>query len=282
MSITVTPSSQSCGAEVSGIDLASDLDDDAIASIRSAWLTHKVLSFPDQDFQPGDLEQFTHRFGPPGDDPFISAIEGRPHVIALHRAAKETASIFADSWHSDWSFQAFPPDGTCLYGLTIPPVGGNTQFADQAASFAEMPQELRDRIEGKTAIHSARAGYAPDGLYGEKDEGRATRIIYDDRAKDIQSHPLIRTHSETGQRSVFGCLGYIIGIEGLTTEESSQLLIDLYSWQTRDEFIYTHQWQPGMLVMWDNRSLLHRAQGGYDGHERLLHRTTIGHNPAFA
>ncbi|MDH3706129.1 MAG: TauD/TfdA family dioxygenase [Acidimicrobiia bacterium] len=282
MSISVEASGQACGATVRGVDLADGLDPTTVADIRQAWLEHHVLAIPDQDLDDAALERFTLAFGPFGVDPFIEAIEGHPHVIALHRPADETATIFADSWHADWSFQAHPPDGTCLYGRIIPPVGGDTLFIDQQAALAAMPIELRDRIEGAVAVHSARAGYSPDGLYGDADDGsaRATRIVVSDEAYATQTHPLVRTHPETGVESLYGCIGYICGIEGMSDDEATELLLDLYRWQTRDEFQYRHRWEPHMLVMWDNRCVLHKATGGYDGHERLLHRTTIGYNPA--
>lgn len=101
------------------------------------------------------------------------------------------------------------------------------------------------------------------------------RIIVSEEARDTRRHPIIRRHPETGVEGLFGCFGYIIGIEGMSDDESRELLMELYNWQTRDEFIYRHNWQENMLVMWDNRSVLHKANGGYDGYDRLLHRTTI-------
>lgn len=281
MSIRVTPSGQACGAEITGVDLGATLDDETIAEIRSAWLDHKVLVFPDQELTDQELEAFTLKFGPFGDDPFFEPIEGHPHIAAIHRAADETASIFADVWHADWSFQKTPPDGTCLYGKIIPPVGGNTQFANQQAALEAMPAELRDRLEGHMAIHSARFGYAPDGAYGVDDtDERAMKIVYSDEAYETQTHPFIRTHPETGAETLYSTMGYIIGIEGIDDENSRDLLVELWQWQTKDEFQYLHEWQANMLVMWDNRCVLHKANGGYDGHERLLHRATIGYNPA--
>jgi taurine dioxygenase len=282
MTLDITPSGQACGATVRGVDLAEPLDRATVADIRSAWLEHHVLAFPDQTLSDHDLERFTLAFGPFGVDPFIESIEGHPHVIALHRRADETASIFAESWHADWSFQERPPDGTCLYGITIPPEGGDTLFADQQAALAAMPDELRRRIEGRRGVHSAKVAYAPDGIYGEADADtdRATRIVTSEEAYESRTHGLIRTHPETGQETLYGCVGYIHGVEGLDDDEARDLLVDLYRWQTRDEFVYRHRWEPNMLVMWDNRCVLHMATGGYDGHERLLHRTTIGYNEA--
>jgi taurine dioxygenase len=160
-------------------------------------------------------------------------------------------------------------------GITIPPVGGDTLFANQHKALDAMPPEMRARYEGLTAIHSAQMAYAPDGAYGEKDEGRSMAIRPHESARETQTHPLIREHPETGRPGLFSCMGYIIGFEGMAQEEALPLLQQLYVWQSRDEFVYRHHWQPDMLILWDNRSVLHRATGGYDGHDRLLHRTTI-------
>lgn len=277
----VIPSGQACGATVRGVALNA-LDDETVSDIRAAWLQHKVLAFPDQQLSNDDLEAFTLRFGPFGDDPFFASIDGHPNIAAIRRVANETSSLFAENWHADWSFQEFPPDGTCLYGKVIPPVGGDTLFTNQQAALEAIPPELRERLDGQVAIHSARGGYAPDGTYGDDDADRSMQIRPSDTAYATQLHPLIRTHPETGAETLYSVLGYIIGIDGMNEADERALLGDLYHWQTREEFQYRHRWEPGMLVMWDNRCVLHRATGGYDGHDRLLHRTTIGHNAAFA
>ena len=277
MAIEVTPTGQACGAQVRGVDLTRPLDDEAVAQIRSAWLEHHVLAFPDQDMSDDDLERFTLAFGGFGDDPFIAPIDGREHIIAVERRADETAPLFAENWHSDWSFQATPPSGTCMFGVTIPPTGGDTLYANQHAALDAMPADLRNRLEGQLAVHSARGGYAPDGTYGFDDQAtdRSMAIRPSDEAMATQLHPIIREHPETGRLGLFSCVGYIIGIDGMDIDAARDLLFELYAWQTRDEFVYTHVWSPSMLVMWDNRSVLHRATGGYDGFDRRLHRTTI-------
>ena len=174
--LNITPSGQACGATVAGLDLRR-IDDETVAEIRRAWLEHKVLAFPDQAFTEDDLETFTLRFGPFGTDPFFAAIDGHPHIAAIQRDADETSSLFAENWHADWSFQEYPPDGTCLYGRVIPPVGGDTWFTNQQAALAAMPDPLRRRIDGQVAVHSARGGYAPDGTYGDDDgPDRSMRI----------------------------------------------------------------------------------------------------------
>jgi taurine dioxygenase len=277
MAINVVKSGQACGATVTGADLSAPLDTETVAEIRAAWLEHHVLAFPDQAMTDDDLERFTLAFGGFGDDPFIAPIDGRDHVIAVERRADETAPLFAENWHSDWSFQATPPSGTCLFGVQIPPMGGDTLYVNQHAALDAMPADLRARLDGKMAVHSARGGYAPDGTYGAHDQAtdRSMDIRPSDEAMATQLHPIIRKHPETGRLGVFSCIGYIIGIDGMADNAACELLGELYAWQTRDEFQYRHVWQQDMLTMWDNRSVLHRATGGYDGHHRLLHRTTI-------
>lgn len=276
MTFTIIPSGQACGAEILGIDLAAPLSPETIKEIRAAWLQHHVLAFPDQMMSDDDLERFTLYFGPFGDDPFISPIPGRDHIIAVKRAANETAPIFAETWHTDWSFQDNPPAGTCLFGITIPDRGGDTLFVNQHMSLQQMPAELRTRLDGKMAVHSAKNAYAPNGFYGDNDVGRSMDIRPSDDANEERLHPIIREHPETGELGLFGCVGYIVGIDGMEDSAASDLLFELYRWQTRPEFQYRHKWQPNTLLMWDNRSLLHMATGGYAGQDRLLHRTTIG------
>ncbi|QTD56188.1 TauD/TfdA dioxygenase family protein [Parasphingorhabdus cellanae] len=275
MPIVVTPSGQACGAVVSGIDLSEPLNDEIVAEIRANWLKHHVLSFPRQNMSDDDLERFTLYFGDFGHDPFFDPIQGREHIAAIRRDADETSPLFAENWHSDWSFQEYPPAGTCLLGITIPPIGGDTLFANQHVALDVMPSDMRAKLEGKIAIHSARMAYAPDGAYGEKDEGRSMAIRPDESARETQRHPLVRAHPETGKLGLFSCMGYIIGFDEMTQTEAWPLLTELYAWQSREKFIYRHKWEPGTLVMWDNRSVLHCATGGYEGHDRLLHRTTI-------
>jgi len=273
----VEPSGQSCGATVTGIDFSQDIDDASLAAIRAAWLEHHVLAFPNQNIDDPTLERVTQLFGVFGPEPFFVPIDGSDHVVALTRRADEKAPVFAETWHTDWSFQKNPPIGTCLYSLVIPPIGGDTTFVNQHEVLAQMPPSLRAKIDGRIARHSAAGGYAPDGMYGdsEANSDRSMKIISSEKARDVEEHPFIMTHEESGKETVFGCVGYIMGIQGMPDEEAIDILLELYEWQIQPRFHYTHQWQENMLVMWDNRSVLHRANGGYDGHARELHRTTI-------
>ena len=277
MNMTIKVSGQACGVSITGIDLTQQLSDNEINTIRNLWLKHHVISFPDQILNDDDLEKFTLYFGKFGDDPFIAPILGRKNIIAVKRTADEKVPIFADNWHTDWSFQENPPAGTCLYGKIIPTQGGDTLFANQHLALEKMPSSLRKKIEGKNAIHSALIPYSPGGGYGDKDKemGRSMDIRASNKAFLKQLHPIIKEHPETKRKGIYGTIGYIIGIEGMDNQEAMKLLMELSAWQCQEEFVYKHKWKKNMLIMWDNRSVLHRATGGYEGQERLLHRTTI-------
>lgn len=271
----VIPSGEVCGAEVTGVDLAGNLGSETVAAVRAAWLKHRVLAFPGQHLDDDALERFTIAMGGFGEDPFFAPIPGRTHIAAILREADESTPLFAENWHSDWSFLAKPPAGTCLAAIDIPPIGGDTLFADQVAAFAALPEERKEYCRTLTAIHSARGAYAPDGAYGTRDKGRSMAIRPHESARATQAHPLVRRHPETGEEALYSTLGYIVGIEGMDDGDAYALLAELMQWQTRDEFVHRRQWQPGMVVLWDNRSVLHKATGGYEGHRRELHRTTI-------
>jgi len=275
MALRLEPSGQACGARVSGVDLKGRLDSALAAQIRAAWLEHHVLVFPDQFLDDRALERFTVMMGGFGEDPFFAPIPGHDHIAAIRREADEKTPIFAENWHSDWSFQPHPPAGTCLSAVEIPPRGGDTLFANQHLAWESLPAGRQAVLNDLIAIHSARLPYAPGGTYGAGDRGRSMDIRPSEAALATQSHPLVMTHPETGRRGLFSTLGYIIGIEGMEQSAAIALLIELQQWQGDPRFVYTHQWQPGMLVMWDNRSVLHRATGGYTGYRRELHRTTI-------
>ena len=186
MSIDLKPTAGCCGAVVSGIDLSQSLSEDLIGTLRQHWVDNKVLIFPKQTLTPDQLVQFSLQFGEIGDDPFFGHIEEHEQVAAIQRRADETTPIFAEIFHTDWSFLKVPPAGTALYGITIPPHGGNTLFADQVAAYDALPESLQARIEDLIAIHSAELGYAPDGAYGENDQssGRSMKIITSERARE--------------------------------------------------------------------------------------------------
>ena len=280
MSLSVTVQNAPCGALLRGIDLTQPISAAQAAEIRSAWLQHQVVGFPDQAMSVDDLERFAATVGPFAPDPYFQAIPGHPHVAQVKREADETSTLFADNFHSDWSFLVSPPAATLLYGDIIPPVGGDTLFANQYAAWDALPAAMKALLADQQGVHSARRGYSKQGRYGEGDKGRSMAIRYDDSALATQLHPIARRHPETGRTALFVSPGYTIGIAGLPDDEASPLLAELFKHQASPEFVYAHRWSQGTLLMWDNRCLVHAATGGYDGHRRLLHRITVGERTA--
>ncbi len=280
MAIEVTPQDAPCGALVRGIDLRLPLDAATQAQLRAAWLAHQVLAIVDQALTLDDLERFALSIGPYGVDPYFESVPGHPHVAQVKREADETSSLFADNFHSDWSFLASPPAATLLYGDVIPPVGGDTLFANQYAAWDALPPDMKAKLLPLQGVHSARRGYAKSGRYGERDAGRSMAIRFDDSALATQLQPIARVHPETGRTALFVSPGYTIGIDGLPDSDAQPLLLELFAHQAKPEFIYRHVWQQGTLLLWDNRCLVHAATGGYDGHRRLLHRITVGERVA--
>jgi taurine dioxygenase len=276
MTFRIEPSGVGCGALIRGVDLSRPHSAAEIDLIRSAWLEHQVIGICDQDLKISDLERFAAALGPDGDDPFIAPIAGHPRVVEVRREADETTPVFAEAWHSDWSFLEASPAGTLLYGKVIPPIGGDTLFANQYAAYEALSEAMKSRIAGLRGIHSARRSYSPGGVYGERDKGRSMAIRYSERAMATQLHPVVRRHLETGRPALFVNMGYTIGIDGLSEADSAALLTELFAHQTQPKFVYRHSWSPGLLTLWDNRCLLHTATGGYQGHQRLLWRITIG------
>lgn len=274
MTLSITPSSASCGATVHGVDLRR-MTAALAEEIRAVWLRHKVLSFPDQSLNLHEYEELATFFGPFGEDPYFKTLPGYPHIAEIRREADEKTPLFAEGWHSDWSFLVRPPAMTMLYSNVIPPVGGDTLYADQVAVYAALPAETKAKIDGRMGIHSARRGYSKQGLYGEKDAGRSMAIVYDDSAMATHLHPLVLTHPETGEKTLYLSPGYTIGIDGMPDDEAQKLLHELYAFQGSEPFVYRHPWAAGMVTMWDNRSVIHRATAGYDGYQRLLYRITI-------
>lgn len=276
----IQSTNQGCGAEVTGLAINEPLNADIIAELRATWLDHHVLTFPNQSLTNDSFVRFIEYFGPIGDDPYIKPIPGHSQIAAVQRRADETGQIFADTWHSDWSFLETPPAGTSLYAITTPPVGGDTLFTNEHKSLDQMPDTLRKKLEGKVAIHSARRAYSDEGIYAEDAAKGAMNIVTSKAAKETKTHPLIRPHPETGRLGIFGG-SYVVGLEDTDETETDILLKELRGWQRQDDFIYRHIWQKGTLVLWDNRCVLHKATSGYEGHDRLLHRLTLSDDASY-
>ena len=274
MRVNENLSKNGIGVEVSEFSL-SDLTAENIAFLRSKWVEYGLIVFPKLPLSHDEFKDFALSFGNFGDDPFISSLPDYPNIAEIKRSANEKATPFGGTWHSDWSFMKKPPSATLLHSKIIPPVGGNTLFANTEKAFAALPEKMKDKLRNLKVIHSAKIPYADDGFYALEKEERSMKILPSKEAKATFSHPMIKIHPETKKECLFINPVYTINIEGFSEDESQQLLWELYEHMIQDQFVYEHVWKEDMLIMWDNRTVMHQATGGYDGFDRLLHRITL-------
>ena len=274
MRISENLSKNGIGVEVSDFSLV-DLTRENISFLRSKWVDYGLIVFPKLPLSHDEFKDFALSFGDFGDDPFISSLPDYPNIAEIKRSANEKATPFGGTWHSDWSFMKKPPSATLLHSKIIPPVGGNTLFANTEKSFAALPEDMKNRLRNLKVIHSAKIPYADDGFYALEKEERSMKILPSKEAKATFSHPMVKIHPETNKECLFINPVYTINIEGFSEDESQQLLWELYEHMIQDKFVYEHVWNEDMLIMWDNRTIMHQAMGGYDGYDRLLHRITL-------
>jgi len=274
-SLTVSPKENGFGASITGVDLAEPLSEAKIEEIRSAWVKYRVVFFPNQPLSHEQLAQFTLSFGEFGDDPYVKSIDEHANILEIRRDPDEDVAPFGGGWHSDWSFQATPPSATILHSKVVPPIGGDTWYADGLSAYKMLDSKTKDEIENLTAIHSARRPYSHEGYIQSRGPERSMTILPSDKAMETQEHPLVRKHPESGENILWINLVYTLSIKELSENESQALLNRLFEHALDEQFIYKHKWKTNMLTMWDNRSVQHCAQGGYDGHLRVMHRTTV-------
>ena len=255
------------GVEITGVDLARRLSAAAYRQVREALLEHQFLVFPSQRLTREQQYAFTAQFGE-----VESHGGGRPgkrqdvaHVTANLDADGKPSDRFAKGanyrWHTDKPYYATPPAITTLHAVELPPVGGDTEFANCALAYEALPDATKRRIAGLRVAFQWEHGRRP-GYY----------------ANDLPpvDHPLVRTHPETGRKALY--LGnHATGIEGMTEAEGAALLGELLAHTTQPCFTYAHRWRPGDLVMWDNRCLLHRAVANYEmtKYRRVMHRNVV-------
>ena len=273
--LTISAHDDGFGASISGVDLSSQLSAEEIQEIRKAWVKHRVVYFPDQPMNHDQLARFTQSFGGFGDDPYVKSIEEHQNILEVRRDPDEDVAPFGGGWHSDWSFQETPPSATILHSKVIPPLGGDTWYADGIAAYAALDPTTQSEIDDLITIHSARRPYSHEGYLKSRGPERSMTILPNDSALQTQEHPMVRTHPESGEKVLWINLVYTLSVKGLSDSDSQSLLDHLFEHLLDERFIYKHKWKANMLTMWDNRSVQHCAQGGYDGYLRVLHRTTV-------
>jgi taurine dioxygenase len=275
-SFRVLPVAGALGAEVAGVDLSADLDEETVTALRQAWLEHLVLFFRDQDLPPARFLAFARRFGEPIEYPFVKGLDDFPEIIPVLKLETERVN-FGGIWHSDTAYLDVPPMASMLVARDVPPAGGDTEFANMYRAYETLSKGMRRLLDGLVAVNSSAAADVSrtreDRL---KDSARA-----DARKEYAAAHPVVRVHPETGRRALYVNVAHTVRFEGMTEEESAPLLQYLYRHQVRPEFTCRFRWRPGSLAFWDNRCAQHNAINDYQGHRRLLHRITLaGDKPA--
>jgi taurine dioxygenase len=267
------------GAEISGVDLAQELPDAAIAAIRQALLDHQVIFFRDQALTPAQQVAFGARFGPLNIHPYVAGMADHPEVMEVVKEPEDRTN-FGGGWHSDMSFLERPAIGSILYAVETPEFGGDTLFASQAAAFEALSPGLQATLEGLSAVHSAAREYSSQGHSAQKRKSMA--IAEADGLVGEYVHPMVLTHPESGRKALYVNPAFTLKIEGWKTSESKALLDYLFQHCRYEGFTCRFSWRPGSVAFWDNRSVWHFALNDYPGQRRHMRRVTVDPWPAQA
>jgi len=240
------------GATITGVNL-NDLDGATFQTIHAAFLEHCVVHIPGQELTPESHKAFGARFGPLHTHPAARGVEGHPEILLLENRGKDRT--ITEVWHSDVTCEERPPSISILHARVLPEYGGDTMWANQYLAFERLSPGLQRMLDGMRAVHSA---------------------------FELEStHPVVRTHPETGRRALFVNAGFTRRFEDMTVEESRPLLRYLVEQATIPDLTYRHHWSTGDLVMWDNRCVMHFAIHDYGEQSRVMHRVTVqGDRPA--
>jgi taurine dioxygenase len=273
MDYTIAPLSAHTGAEVRGIDLTRAIDPAVQARLNHAFVAHSVLVFRDQHLTPHQLLAAVGRFGevfPQHNSRFALLECPLVHYISNQDFyADGRRYIPGEGYHTDHSNAACPPKATVLHAVSLPDRGGDTQYVNMHLAYDELPRETKRRLDGLKAIHVYQSRHSTRKLMELNSESRS-------RVPDAVAHPIVRTHPESGRKAIYINPIRTEGIVGVPEAEALGLLADLLEHATQPQHQYRHQWRPGDLVMWDNRALLHKANGDYDMSQlRYLYRIML-------
>ncbi|OJW70797.1 MAG: hypothetical protein BGO57_03890 [Sphingomonadales bacterium 63-6] len=270
---TVEPLAAAMGAEVVGVRLP-DLSDEGMEELKQALYRHKMIYLRDQHLTHGEHEHFASRLGPFAVDAYTQGVPGYRDVHPIIKEADEvTPSLFGGGWHTDSPFLPEPPSITTLRQIQGPPYGGDTCWTNCALAFRHLSKTYQDMLRGLRVHMSAANNFATQAKL------RGEAIGFGDASKQEQGlkgsfHPLVRTHPETGEESLFICDTYAVGIEGMTTHEARPIIEFLVQHTVQHAFTCRLRWKPGMVAMWDNRGTMHLGPNDYDGFRREMYRTT--------
>jgi taurine dioxygenase len=265
------------GAEVVGLDLSRPLSAEDFGRLHRAHLDHHVLVFRDQHITPAEQVAFSRRFGQLQIHVLRNfQLTGHPEVLIVSNIRENGEPIgLGDAghfWHSDLSYKQTPSLGSMLHAQELPAEGGDTLFANQHTAWQALPDELKREVEGLQAEHWYLAKY--EELRQKNPFRPKLTQAQIDEVRPV-SHPVVRTHPETGRKALFVSEHFTTRILGVSEGRSRELLDTLFDHSTRAPHVYRHQWRPHDMVFWDNRSLMHLAAGCPDHLRRKLYRTTI-------
>jgi alpha-ketoglutarate-dependent sulfate ester dioxygenase len=258
------------GAELLGVDLSAYLSDDLIHEIRQALVQYKVIFFRDQSLDADGQVAFARRFGDlTTAHPTLPALAERPEVLDLDYGRTATR---ANQWHTDVTFVDRPPLGSILRAIEIPPVGGDTIWANSVTAYQDLPPHLQVLADQLWAVHTNAYDYV-EAATALSDEVKAYHKVFTSTEYETL-HPVVRVHPESGERGLF-IGGFVRQIQGLSMTESADLLRLLQSYVTRPENTVRWRWQVGDVAFWDNRATQHYAIYDYNGQPRRVQRVTI-------
>ena len=271
--INVTPLSSAIGAEIGNVDISKDLSPNVITEIRSALLDHLVIFFRDQDLSnPERHKMFTKYFGDLFIHPNFNLGQNNPEMVYLTREPGDTAAA-GEKWHADTTMMKNPPMGAILFALEVPDWGGDTLFANQYMAFENLSPGMKRLLMRLKAVHNDSRVAGPAVSLNSK---RATKVREDDDwTLTENSHPVIRTHPETLKKCLFVNSIYVHHFEGMSVEESQDLLEFLYTESTRPEYSCRFRWKNNSVAFWDNRCVQHLAIHDNHSATRRMQRTQI-------
>jgi len=265
--IKITPYCPNIGAVITGIDLTSKVNERALKKIKQAFLDYQVLFFKNQhEISPENHILFGKNFGQLHSHPAAPNMPGYPEIFEIH-AHKNSKVANGEFWHSDVSCDTKPPLGTMLQIHIIPESGGDTLFSNMTLAYNKLSQPFKEFLLNLTAVHESEHIYR--GRY--TDRGVDESIIQYPRS----THPVIRTHPETGKKSIFVNRTFTTRINELSDFESNSLLSFLFNYCEKLDFQIRYKWSLNDLVFWDNRCTMHRAVWDYWPMERKGRRVTI-------
>lgn len=266
--IEVKPISGALGAEIAGVDMSKDLDDEVVGEIRHAFLEHLVIFLRDQKVTPQQQLAFAKKFGAPVEYPQLKGLPESPMITPVVKLEHERNN-FGGIWHSDTTYLEIPPMGSMLLAREVPPYGGDTMFANQYLAYEALSDGLKKTLDGLLGVSSsAKADVSKTREDRMKAAGEQLKVLE-------AEHPLVRTHPETGRKALYTSVAHTARIKGWTEQESLPLLEFLWGHQTRPEFTCRFRWSVGSLAFWDNRCAMHNPINDYHGFRRVMHRITL-------